>query len=542
MSDNELSATISTPAGNSWSPSMHSLLTRSSIPPSSVKKENRLINELGSLHEQIEQHWSVTLYDLTDVTKWKLTLAGLSKSPYEGGSFEIEAIFCEMYPFKPPQLRFITKIFHPNVASDGFCCLDIFTTWKSSISMREILKKVYDLVLTPDLDYSVSHEAAMIFNTSHEEFEAKAMEWTQNFAIKQTESNRSEESSRSTSPESCSTEAEDASENGEQISHPEDTSNTCVPWFYKWINTPNSDNNWQTFSDVDTATLEDAYLKYKERVDLGHCVIDLNKYVLYHKIDQPIQARIKRAGDSETDYHSRGKSYESKTDTKCVTFYKDESCRKIPTITLCLQVDDSVDAVIEGIRQAMPNSESQANVIIAELKDRAASDASLFYIACLHQYTKWSFLSTLVNEFLREEDSSRVNALGPFVKQLLLCFKKHPLKLEKKMKVYRAINLDETQLDKYEQCVGKTNLRWPNFSSTSRERTVAEKRDSNTLMIITLKRCYPDNDRRAADIVYASEFREEQEVLLRAGVEFSVKRCLYDKTREKHYLRIHAYV
>ncbi|CAF1140678.1 unnamed protein product [Adineta ricciae] len=469
-------------------------------------------------------------------------LTGLSKSPYKGGSFEIEAIFRETYPFKPPQLRFITKIFHPNIAPDGVCCLDIFAAWNPSISMRQILKEVCDFVLTPDLYHSRSHEAAMIFNTSYEEFEAKAMEWTQNFAIKQTESNSSEESSRSTSPEPCSTEVEDASENGQQICHPEDTSNTCVSWFYEWINTPNGDNNWQTFSDVDSATLEDSYLKYKERVDLGHCVVDLNKYVLYHKVDQSIQARVKRAGDSKSDSHTHGKSYESKTDTKCVTFYKDESCRKIPTITLCLQVDDSVDAVIEGIRQAMPNSESQANVIIAELKNRAASDASLFYIACLHQYTKWSFLSTLVNEFLREEDSSRVNALGPSVKQLLLCFKKHPLKLEKKMKVYRAINLDETQLDEYKQCVDKTNLRWPNFSSTSRERAVAEKRDSNTLMSITLKRRYPDNDRRAADIVYASEFREEQEVLLRAGVEFSVKRCSYNKTRGKHYLCIHAYV
>ena len=47
----------------------------------------------------------------------------LTKAP--GGIFKLELFLPDDYPMAPPKIRFLTKIFHPNVDKLGRICLDV---------------------------------------------------------------------------------------------------------------------------------------------------------------------------------------------------------------------------------------------------------------------------------------------------------------------------------------------------------------------------------------------------------------------------------
>lgn len=56
---------------------------------------------------------------------WEAVIFGPQDTPFEDGTFKLSLEFTEEYPNRPPSVKFVSKMFHPNVYADGSICLDI---------------------------------------------------------------------------------------------------------------------------------------------------------------------------------------------------------------------------------------------------------------------------------------------------------------------------------------------------------------------------------------------------------------------------------
>jgi hypothetical protein len=67
-----------------------------------------------------------------------LTISAQSDSPYSGGVFFLAIHFPTDYPFKPPKVNFTTRIYHPNINSNGSICLDILRDqWSPALTISK---------------------------------------------------------------------------------------------------------------------------------------------------------------------------------------------------------------------------------------------------------------------------------------------------------------------------------------------------------------------------------------------------------------------
>lgn len=81
-------------------------------------RERRIIKELADLQADTDKS-GVSAFAPRDhdLLNLKGKIPGPPDSPYEGGTFNVEIRIPDGYPFKPPNMRFETKIWHPNVSS-----------------------------------------------------------------------------------------------------------------------------------------------------------------------------------------------------------------------------------------------------------------------------------------------------------------------------------------------------------------------------------------------------------------------------------------
>ena len=70
-------------------------------------------------------------------------IMGPADTPFEDGTFRLVMHFEEQYPNKPPGVKFISQMFHPNVYGTGELCLDILQNrWSPTYDVAAILTSI----------------------------------------------------------------------------------------------------------------------------------------------------------------------------------------------------------------------------------------------------------------------------------------------------------------------------------------------------------------------------------------------------------------
>lgn len=114
-----------------------------------------------------------------DLFHWQATIIGPEDSPYHGGIFLINIHFSSDYPFKPPKCQFLTKIYHPNINSQGGICLDILKdNWSPALTVSKLLLSICSLLTDPNPDDPLVIDIAEIYKKNRELYIEKAKEYT----------------------------------------------------------------------------------------------------------------------------------------------------------------------------------------------------------------------------------------------------------------------------------------------------------------------------------------------------------------------------
>jgi ubiquitin-conjugating enzyme (huntingtin interacting protein 2) len=147
--------------------------------------EIRLTKELKEVSKSDDTSGvRATVYSPSDKRHLLGTIIGPSGTAYEGGTFEIDIVIPSQYPFEPPRMRFITKIWHPNISSQtGAICLDILKDqWSPALTIKTALLSLQALLCSPEPDDPQDAQVAQMYLNDIKEFNKTAKFWTESYA------------------------------------------------------------------------------------------------------------------------------------------------------------------------------------------------------------------------------------------------------------------------------------------------------------------------------------------------------------------------
>ncbi|KAM3725441.1 Ubiquitin-conjugating enzyme E2 [Dirofilaria immitis] len=112
-----------------------------------------------------------------NILMWEAIIFGPQDTPFEDGTFKLTLEFTEEYPNKPPTVKFVSKMFHPNVYADGSICLDILQNrWSPTYDVAAILTSIQSLLDEPNPNSPANSLAAQLYQENRREYEKRVQQ------------------------------------------------------------------------------------------------------------------------------------------------------------------------------------------------------------------------------------------------------------------------------------------------------------------------------------------------------------------------------
>lgn len=138
---------------------------------------NALSQELRSLEIQPVEGFKVKLVNDNNLFEWEVGIFGPPDTIYQGGYFKAIMKFPRDYPYNPPKLRFVNKMWHPNVYTNGVICISILhppvddptsgelscERWNPIQNVRTILLSVISLLNEPNIFSPANVDASVMY-------------------------------------------------------------------------------------------------------------------------------------------------------------------------------------------------------------------------------------------------------------------------------------------------------------------------------------------------------------------------------------------
>ncbi|BGP34937.1 ubiquitin-conjugating enzyme E2 N [Rhodotorula toruloides] len=142
----------------------------------------RIIKETQRLVSDSPPGISATPHE-DNLRYFDVVISGPDSSPFEGGKFRLELFLPDDYPMAPPKVRFLTKIYHPNIDKLGRICLDILKDkWSPALQIRTVLLSIQALLSAPNPDDPLANDVAAHWKENEKDAMRVSREWTQKFA------------------------------------------------------------------------------------------------------------------------------------------------------------------------------------------------------------------------------------------------------------------------------------------------------------------------------------------------------------------------
>lgn len=136
-----------------------------------------LAMEYKSLQEEPVEGFRVKLMNDDNLFEWEVAIFGPPDTLYQGGYFKAHMKFPHDYPYSPPSIRFLTKVWHPNVYENGDLCISILhppvddpqsgelpcERWNPTQNVRTILLSVISLLNEPNTYSPANVDASVMY-------------------------------------------------------------------------------------------------------------------------------------------------------------------------------------------------------------------------------------------------------------------------------------------------------------------------------------------------------------------------------------------